>query len=284
MQRSLALSVAFLLLAARAASAQSTPGLAVDMNVHSPTGPDTSTNIVHMTATATAVRMEFEKRPQNGQFRGLPIGDHGAIIMRNAGSEMILLDQANKQYMSIKPLEMMEGAHKMMESMGGSITFDSSGSTISVDSLGPGPVIDGHKTLRYRVTGRTKVTIAMMGQVHTVETQLVSESEMAADLADLVAAVPGISGFRDTFQSMSQSIGLPKSFLDKATHEQQKVRGFALHTEKQTTIVTDNNTRTNTEISDAKNIRRASIPDSAFAVPVGYKLMPFPFAPPRPTP
>ena len=85
-------------------------------------------------------------------------------------------------------------------------------------------------------------------------------------------------------QSMAQTVGFPKDFMDQAGKEARRMNGFPLHTERQTTAMTPNGTRTSSETTDTKNVRRVSIPDSTFAVPADYKLMPFPLGQPRPSP
>ena len=265
--------------------AQSQPGLAYDL--YTRTGGvsgDTTTNVAHMKGTANALRMEFDQRPTGGAYRSLPVGDHGVVIIRSSGAELVILDPDKKQYMSIKPLEMASGARQMMESVGGSITFDTAASSVRADSLGPGPTIDGHNTLRYRLSVHTKLRIAMMGQDQTVESQAVSETDNAVDLPEFRSVVGPAAGLRDMMQSMAQTVGVPKDFMDQAMKAGQRVRGFPLHSEKQTTSITPRGTLTISETSDAKNVRRVSIPDSTFAVPADYKLMPFPLGRPQPSP
>lgn len=265
--------------------AQSQAGLTFDVLTRTGGDGDTATNVVHVKATAYAVRMEFDKRPMGAQYRNLPVGDHGVVIVRSSGAELIMINPEKKQYMSIKPLEMMSGARQMMESMGGSITFDSSASGVHVDSLGPGPTIDGHNTLRYRVSVNSKIRIVMMGQDQTVENHMVSDTENAVDLDDLkLGGVVGPVGeMREMVQSMAQAVGLPKDFMDQATKAAQRVKGLPLHAERQTTSTTPRGTHTSSETADTKNVRRVSIPDSAFAVPADYQLMAFPFGQ-RPSP
>ena len=264
--------------------AQSQPGVTFDLHTRAGREGDTATNVIHMKATANALRMEFEKRPIGGSYRNLPVGDHGVVIIRSSGAELIMIDPDKKQYMSIKPLEMMSGARQMMESMGGSMTFDTAASSVHVDSLGPGPTIDGHNTLRYRMTVHTKIRIAMMGQDHTVENQMVSETDNAVDLAEFGGLVGPGAGVRDMMQSMAQTVGLSKDFMDQAAKAGQRVKGFPLHSVRQTTSTTPNGIRTSSETTDTKNVRRVPIPDSTFAVPADYKLMAFPLAQPRPSP
>ena len=123
-----------------------------------------------------------------------------------------------------------------------------------------------------------------MGQEQTVENQMVSESLNAVDLAEFANTMGPASGVRDMIQSMAQTVGVPKTFLDQAASAGRKMRGFPLHSERQTTMTTPSGTRSHSETTDTKNIRRASIPDSAFAVPADYKLMPLPLGQPRMAP
>ena len=124
----------------------------------------------------------------------------------------------------------------------------------------------------------------MMGQEQTVENQMVSESLNAVDLAEFANTMGPASGVRDMIQSMAQTVGVPKTFLDQAASAGRKMRGFPLHSERQTTMTTPSGTRSHSETTDTKNIRRASIPDSAFAVPADYKQMPLPLGQPRMAP
>lgn len=272
--------VLLLLFVASSAAAQSRPGLTFDQFVRAGTAGDTTTTLIHMTAAGTSLRMEFENGPPPGQFKGVPLGNHGIMMMRDAGAEMIMMDPDKKEYMSIKPFEMMEQARKMMESMGGSMTFDTSASSIHLDSLGPGPVIEGHATIRYRMTARTKMNATMMGQTQTVETQMTWESQNALDFNEFDDVVGATSGWK----LMAQSMSLPKDFFEKAMSKEHKMRGFPLHSERQMTLTANGTVRTTSETIDTKNIRRTSVPDSAFAVPADYKQIALPFGPPLPTP
>ncbi len=237
--------VLLLLFVASSAAAQSRPGLTFDQIVRGGTADDTSTHVIHMTAAGPNIRMEFENGPRPGQFKGIPLGNHGIVIMRDGGAEIIMIDPDKKEYMSVKPAE-----------------------------------IDGHATIRYRLTARTKVNATMMGETHTMENNMTWETQNAPDLNefdDVVAATAGL-------KMMVQSMGLPKDYFDRAIPKEHKMRGFPLHSERQMIMIADGTTRITAETIDTKNIRRTSVPDSAFAVPTDYKSVALPFGPPSPKP
>jgi hypothetical protein len=271
--RTFALGAGLLFVLSGAAPAQSRPGLAFDQVIHTLAGGDSSTSVVHLAATGADIRMEFEKGSAVGPFARLPMGDHAIIILRNGGTEMITLNPDKKQYFSVKPIEMMDGARKMMASMGGSMTFDTSASSMHQDSLGPGPVIDGHPTLLYRTTVRLKMNSSMMGHQNTIDTQAISDFAMASDLGDFADVLTA-----NPFSGMSESMGLTKGFFEKAVPVEHRMHGFPLHVVQQSIQTSNGVTRTTTTTIATKNVRRVPVPDSAFAIPADYKFISLPFA------
>jgi hypothetical protein len=271
--RTFALVAALLFVLSGAAAAQSRPGLAFDQVIHTIAGGDSSISVIHVTAAGSDMRMEFENASAAGPFAKVPMGDHAIMILRNGGTEMITLNPDKKQYFSVKPIEMMEGARKMMASMGGSMTFDTSASSIHQDSLGPGPVIDGHPTLRYRRTVRLKMNSSMMGQQHTIDTQSTSDLEVATDLGDFADVLTA-----NPFSGISESMALAKSFVEKAVPVEHRMHGFPLHVVQQSVQTSNGVTRTTTTTIDTNNIRRVTVPDSAFTIPADYKFISLPFA------
>lgn len=271
--RTFALGAGLVFVLTAAAPAQSRPGVAFDQVMQTTSGSDSSTNVAHLTAAGSDIRTEFEKGSTGGPFASLPMGDHGVIIARKGGTEMIFLNPDKKQYFSFKPIEMMEGARKMMASMGGSMTFDTSASSMHQDSLGPGPVIDGHPTLLYRMTVRLTMNSSMMGHQNNIDVQSTSDFEVASDLGD----------FRDVltsnqFSGMGESMGLTKSFFEKAIPIEHRMHGFPLHVVQRSTQTSNGVARTTTTTIDTKNIRRVTVPDSTFAIPADYKFISLPFA------
>jgi hypothetical protein len=267
-------------LSAAPAIAQSKPGVSFDQTMVSVTfskGPiDTATTVMHTTSASGDGRIDVEKGslPNIGPFSS---GPHAVMIMRDGGSEILFLNPDEKQYFSIKPIAMMEGMQKMLESVGGSMTVDTSVSRVKLDSVGPGPVIDGHPTLTYRLTLVMRMTMSMMGQSHVVDNQSSQEIQAATDLGDF-AEVASMNRFAE----LTQAMGFPKGYFEKLAATRRRIRGFPLRAVTHTTTSTDGMTRTVFQTIDTRNVKRLAVPDSLFVVPADYKPITLPAMPGMP--
>jgi hypothetical protein len=266
------------LLFATTGTAQSRPGLSFDQTTRSVTtsanGIDsaTTTSVAHMTAAGGDARIDVKKGKLSenmGPFSS------GVMIMRDGGKQMVFLNPDQKQYFSMNLLEMMEGMQKMLASMGGSMTVDTSVARISLDTLGPGPAIDGHPTLTYRLTAVMRMTMSMMGEGNVIDAKSTQEIQTATDLGDFSDLNVGVNRFAE----LSQSIGFPKGYVDKLAATTKKMRGFPLRTVKHSTTSANGMTRTAVETTETTNIKRVSVPDSLFAIPGDYKPVTFPWMP-----
>lgn len=259
------------LLLPAAATAQSRPGISFEQTTHTVTTgsgrTDSTSNVTRTTTAGNNARIDLVK----GEFMAfgpLSPGPHGVMIMRDGGKEMVFLNPDQKQFVSIKPIEMMEAAQKMLEGMGNSLSVDTSASRVNMDSVGPGSAIDGHPTLTYRLTAVARMTMSTMGESHVVDTQLTQEFQTATDMDDLVGMSTGVNAFAH----LSQLAGFPKGYLDKIAAAGRRMRGFPLRTVKHTTTSTSRGiTRTAVETVEARNVRRLTVPDSLFVVPGDYK-------------
>jgi len=275
--RTFALGAGLLFVLSGAASAQSRPGVAFDQVIRTIRGNDSSTTIAHLIASGSDARMEMDSAPSGSPFAPVSMGKHAVIILREGGAQMFMLNTEKKEFISLRPIEMIQGAQKMMEGMGGSMVLDTSVSMLHVDSLGPGPTIEGHPTLRYRASMRMRLTISMMGEQQTVDTQSTYDVDATPDLTDFMGVVTTTSAFRE----MGESMGIGKAFFDKAVPAAHRMHGFPLHSVRQLTQSSSRGNGTSTEIIDVKNIRRMIVPDSAFVVPANYKAVTMPGMPPR---
>jgi hypothetical protein len=257
------------LLIATTAMAQSKPGVTFDQTMVSITTArgrtDTATTVMHTTSASGDGRIDVEKGrfPNMGPFSA---GPHAIMIFRDGGKEIFFLNPDEKQYLSIKPIAMMEGMQKMLEGMGGSMSIDTSGTRVTLDSVGPGPVIDGHPTLTYRLTTSMKMTMSMMGQRQVVDGQSTQEIQTATDLGDF-SDVPGVNRFAE----LSESMGFTKGYFDQLVAMRRKMHGFPLRTEMHTTSSANGMTRTIVQTIETRNVKRVPVPDSLFAIPADYK-------------
>ena len=267
---------------AATATAQSRPGISFDQTMLIVTTArgrtDTATNVMHSTSAGGDARVELEKGsfPTMGAFS---MGPHAVMIMRDGGKEMFFLNPDQKQYVSFKPFEMMEGAQKMLESMGGSMIVDTSASRVDLDSIGPGPTIDGHPTITYRLTSVMRMTMTMMGQRHDVDNQSSQELQVATDLGEF-----GDGSGMNRFAEVMQSMGFPKGSFEKLAATRRKMHGFPLRAIVHTTTSAAGTTRTADQTIETRNVKRLPVPDSLFVVPADYKSVAMPAMPGAPAP
>jgi hypothetical protein len=251
------------------AIAQSKPGVSFDQTMvsvnSSGSRTDTATLVTHTTSAGGNGRIDVEK----GNFLNkapFSLGPHAVMIMRDGGSEILILNPDQKQYLSFKPLAMMEGMQKMLEGMGGSMTFDTAGTQLGLDSVGPGPSIEGHPTLTYRLRMSIKMTMSMMGQNHVVDNQSSQEIQAATDLGDF-AGVASVNRFAE----LTQAMGFPKAYFENLAATRRRIRGFPLRAVTHTTITTEGIKRTVDQTIETRNVKRLAVPDSLFVVPADYK-------------
>jgi len=267
------------LLFAAAAAAQSRPGISSDQRMQTVTTSagrtDSLTGVMHMISAGTNARIEIDSGSIVRGVGPFSPGPHAVMIMRDGASEMVYLNPDKKEYISIKPFEMMQGVQKMMASMGGSMAVDTSATHVGIDSLGPGPTIDGHPTVTYRLTMAMRMTMSMMGQSNVVETQITQEIQAATDMASFADMNTGPNPFAE----FSQSMGMNKDLFDKMAATRRKIRGFPLRSVKHSTTSANGVTRTAIETIDIRNIKRVTVPDSAFAIPGDYKPIAMPTMP-----
>lgn len=265
------------LLIATTAMAQSKPGVTFEQTMISVTSSngrtDTATMVMHGTSAPSDARIDVEK----GQFPSmgpLSLGPNAAMIMRDGGQELLFLNPDQKQYLSIKPIAMMEGMQKMLEGIGGSMSIDTAGTHVSLDSVGPGPVVDGHPTLTYQLTSVIRMTMSIMGQRHVVENQSTQEIQAATDLGDFA----GVAGM-NRFAELTLAMGFPKGFFENLAAKRRMIRGFPVRAVAHTTTTTEGMTRTVVQTIETRNVKRLPVPDSLFVVPRDYKPVTMPAMP-----
>ena len=261
-------------------AAQAPNGVSFDQTITSvkstAAGVDTTSNVVHALAAGGNMRIETNNNtlyPQMGPFSP---GPHAVLLVRNGGSETVFMNPDTKEYLTIKPMEMMAGFRKMLEGMGGSMKFDTSATRMTIDSVGPGPTIDGHKTVHYTLRAALKVTISMMGDTMSNEDVSVTDIYAAPDMSDFRAATDGMM---NQFAEVARSMGMVGPMFDKMKADQSKVRGFPLRIVKQSTQTQRGQARSSSETIESRNAKRVPAPDSLFTVPAGYKAVAMPVMP-----
>lgn len=272
------LSVAFVaLLYAPAIAAQSHPGVTFDQSIrsvrtHSGT-VDTGMAVMHVTAGGTNLKLEISGNVAG--MKGVPAGKHFVMMFVDGGARMTFFLPDDKQYMTFNPIQMIEGVQKMMAGMGATMTVDTAVTKVKLDSVGPGPDIDGHHTLHYRLASRLRMTISMMGNSGVLDQESTEEIDSATDYDDL----RGIGQSMERMSELSEAMGVAKDYLDRIAAARSKLRGFPLRIVKQEIKKADGMTETSNDLMEVSNIRRIAVPDSAFAIPADYKPIAFPMFP-----
>lgn len=268
-------ALAISLLCATSLPAQSHPGVTFDQVVHavSTRGAATTTDsgVVHVTATSS--NMKFEVTGDLPGIKPMSNGRNMVMLVTDSGAKMTFMSPSEKNYLSFNPLQMVEGAQKMMAGMGGSMKIDSALTKVTVDSIGAGPVIDGHATQHYRITSRLHMSIAMMGDNAEMDQQSVEEVDATPDYNDLRSFSQSMGKLGD----IGGLVGLAKDFLDQVRKAHENLKGFPLRVVKTQKRTTRGAVQQSTETTETKNIQRVAVPDSAFAVPADYKPVSMPF-------
>ena len=278
--RKLARRVAAALLLSTPAVAQTRSGVAFDQTITTvkttPGNYDSTTNVIHAIAAGNNMRFEMTNNTLYPNIGPFSPGPHAVLLVRDGGSETVFINPDSKEYLAVKPFEMIAGFKKMLEGMGGSMTFDSSATRISVDSVGPGPTIDGHRTMHYALKTAVKSTLTMMGQTVAGENASVTDIYTAPDMADFRDATNGMMG---QFVAAVRSMGIGGAMFDKMKENQSKIHGFPLRMVKHATVTQRGQTRVSTETIESRNAKRVNAPDSLFAIPAGYKPITMPAFP-----
>ncbi|HJQ11558.1 MAG TPA: hypothetical protein VJ840_11075 [Gemmatimonadaceae bacterium] len=261
-----------------AAPCQTHPGLAFDEIVHETSGLSTSTDtnsaVLHFTTSRGNIRVDVEGRLPD--TRNVPTGrNRSVMLMTDSGSKLTFINDEEKQYMSLNPGAMAEAVKKMMESMGGTITVDTAATKLRLDSLGPGPTVDGHPTLRYRLLTTLRMTIAMMGNSMTMEQESVDEIQAATDFPDFNDLTASLT----RLGNIGQTMGFAPEFIERARDLQKRIRGLPIRITRVQIVTSEGRTRRSATDMVVSNVRRLQVPDSLFQIPTGYTPVAMPKIP-----
>lgn len=220
------------------------------------------------------VRMELRGNSRLMNIPGMPRSEEATLLMLDSG-KIIYLRPKTKQYIVINPAESMDRVQKMMAGMGASMTFDVTAEP-RVESLGPGPVILGHRTVHYRVTSAMKMTMAGMGQNQVMETTSIMDQYVAPDLKNVAGPFSGAvwGGAGGMFGSGN------KSYFEKLRAATAKLpNGAKLRTVTKIDVTgmgPGASTRSVGEVTGMKNVTAAR---DLFAVPADYTKVELPMGP-----
>lgn len=242
--------------------------LAYDFTLRESIDGRDSVSVGHITISGSSMRMDVQGRSPFSRVADVDLGDSLSIISTDTGSAQVLsvLNHRKKEYVQFAPavLTARMRARKAKEPYASRIDF--AGSSVRVDSLGPGDTIAGYATVHYRVSVVFRVSIAgnvVGGQDVTADyfvAPALAEFTHAGEILDGLGVQTGFAP------------GDPKDFLaqlDSARKRVSAALSLRTVTDSKASIFGTGVTRSLT--FETANVRRVESAASAFIVPSSYK-------------
>ena len=232
----------------------------------------------HAVLSGDRVRYDMTGNTRAMAMPGMAQTDSMSIIMLDSGATLIILQPKKRQYMKMRPGEMMEGMQKMMEGMGTAMKFDFTGDVPKIQKLEAGPVILGHHTTHYRVTGNMKVSMSAMGQPQGVEVSSVFDEFVTPDIKSVM------DPFRSLGSNMMGGIfgASFKTYMDKVKATRARVPGFPLRIENRVITTSAGQKSDIKTVQEITAVHTTTAAPGLFEVPAGYTQITMPSMPTMP--
>jgi len=222
--------------------------------------PDTAVMTGHAVGSVDRMRLEVK----GSSSHVIPMaGDSGvSMIVTDSGKTITYLDPREKQYMRVRPAEMIAKAQEK-----GDLKMEVSETEAKVDSLGAGPMILGHPTTHYRVATGMTMKVDAMGQQEVVKLSSTTDSYYANDIKGVLNPFATLSG--SDMANMFGS-GSPE-FAKKLKAAQAKLPNRTpLRASSSATIVAHGEARVTTTKAEVTSIQWVDADPKSFDVPSGY--------------
>ena len=222
--------------------------------------PDTAVMTGHAVGSVDRMRLEVK----GSSSHVIPMaGDSGvSMIVTDSGKTITYLDPREKQYMRVRPAEMIAKAQEK-----GDLKMEVSETEAKVDSLGAGPMILGHPTTHYRVATGMTMKVDAMGQQEIVKLSSTTDSYYANDIKGVLNPFATLSG--SDMANMFGS-GSPE-FAKKLKAAQAKLPNRTpLRASSSATIVAHGEARVTTTKAEVTSLQWVDADPKSFDVPTGY--------------
>ena len=226
--------------------------------------PDTAVMTGHAVGSVDRMRLEVK----GSSSHVIPMaGDSGvSMIVTDSGKTITYLDPREKQYMRVRPAEMIAKAQEK-----GDLKMEVSETEAKVDSLGAGPMILGHPTTHYRVATGMTMKVDAMGQQEVVKLSSTTDSYYANDIKGVLNPFATLSG--SDMANMFGS-GSPE-FAKKLKAAQAKLPNRTpLRASSSATIVAHGEARVTTTKAEVTSLQWVDADPKSFDVPSGYTAAP----------
>ncbi len=252
MRFTLRLTIIALSIPVSIAAGQAAPGknLAEDFRVTTSVQglPDTMVIMGHVVGSNDKMRIDLTSMGPNAQVSPLTAGGPISMIVTDSGRTISYLDLKRNQYVRVRPADMLAEAQKA-----GDVKMDFSATQATVDSLGPGPTILGHPTLRYRVLTGMTMSMTAFGQAQSAKLSSTTEYLFATDIPGGLNPFSSLSG-----GDMMKAI---QSRLPKKT---------PLRASSSATVVAQGQTRITNTHGVVTSVQWVSADPKVFEVPANY--------------
>jgi hypothetical protein len=201
---------------------------------------------------------------------GLPGMKLGMSMITNAAdTDMVLiyLDNTRKLYAEMHPMSLIS---TMSDVASFKMRMDSTADSSSVDSIGPGPIIAGHKTIHFRTRSTSKTVLAMMGD-SSVRTEVkVNDVFLAPDLRSPETTA---STERKTEAVKKMMPAGMDAIMNDAEKTQRRLQPYGPQLKSETEVTSSSavGTTVHRSSTEALSYRKETIPASVFTVPPAYK-------------
>lgn len=221
----------------------------------------TTTGIANQTiagnvrAEGTGMRIDIDKGD------GALFEDGSFAVSTNGGRTMSVVNPAMKSWYELDLSQLLGGADTLLKQLGDNVKLDVRKPKVSVTGGGSGGTLEGFATKKSTVTSGYEMVIEGLGIPLSMQMELTTDvwwtDQISSDFTNFLQ----MRGFRTGIAAVDRLIEA----------EAGAIAGFPLKQVTTTRVLFAGNDMTSTTTSTVKNVQKAAIPASAFAVPAGFQ-------------
>lgn len=181
------------------------------------------------------------------------------VVSSNGGQTMSVVNPKAKTFYQLDLAQLIGGADALLRQFGGALTFNVRNPRVRVTGGGDSDTIEGFQTRKSRVDSTYEIAVEGLGQPMVIRMQLATDVWWTDKVSSEFTNFLQMRGFRTGVEAVDKLIAT----------EAGTIKGFPMKQITTTKVNLAGNEMTTTSTSTVKNVRRAAIPASSFAVPAG---------------
>jgi hypothetical protein len=191
------------------------------------------------------------------------------FLSLSGGKQMVWVVPSKKQYYTFNEMGMKALATTPeINGTNSPINIAASNVHIDVKNLGPGPTLEGHPTVHYRMTQSMDLTTKVLSYSRTSHHEITIDYACAPDLEKFVN--PFLNGGESPMGGM-QILGDEYATKVNAAKQKMANSGAPLRMVTTTTTgTTPGNTTKAVSIMNVTNLKQTTVSDSLFVIPADY--------------